>query len=91
MALQPTSRYNEGQFLWVYTVLRRSKQTVFLNTILMLTAPYEVHVVREGDNIQLLASLYFGDPFKWHIIADANPHVFNPWDLRVGDQLRIMR
>jgi hypothetical protein len=91
MTLANDSRYQEGEFLWVTTKERGNKQTVYLDTVMVLTAPYQVHYVREGDNVQILAALYFGDPHKWYVIADANPHVFNPWDLHPGDQLRIMR
>lgn len=91
MTLTQDSRYQEGEFLWVKTAGRGAKQTVYLNTILVLTAPYQVHMHREGDEVQILSSLYFGDPQRWYVIADANPHVFHPWDVTPGTGLRVMR
>ena len=75
MALSSTSRYTEGEFMWVDSD-RGSK--------------YTVYYVREGDNLWNLAAKYYSDPKQWVILADANPHVFNPFiDIRPGTMLRV--
>lgn len=48
------------------------------------------HVVSEEDTIWDLADFYYGDCFKYHIIADANPTlIFNPLELPIGSTLII--
>lgn len=89
MALRSDSRYGESEFLWVTTQGRGAKLTTYLDTITLLTAAYRVHIVREDDTIQMLASLYYGDATKWNVLADANPHLFNPHELTPGDMMRI--
>jgi len=89
MALSSTSRYSEGEYLWVASD-RGSKFTVYLNTLTRLTVAYSIYYVREGDNLWNLAAKFYNDPREWNILADANPHVFNPYvDLRPGTMLRV--
>jgi len=40
-----------------------------------------LHLVRDGDRLDLLAFKYYGDPAKWWQIADANPEFEFPPDL----------
>jgi hypothetical protein len=90
MALSDQSRYTEGQFLWVNTSSRGNKYTVYLNTVVMLTTAYTIHIVREGDTMAIVAAIYYGDTGKWWIIADANPQCFNPYtSLQPGNTLRV--
>jgi nucleoid-associated protein YgaU len=89
MALSSTSRYAEGEFMWVDSD-RGSKYTVYLNTVTRLTVAYTVEYVREGDNLWNMAAKHYSDPKQWAILADANPHVFNPFvDLVPGTMLRV--
>ena len=91
MALSSTSRYTEGEFMWVDSD-RGSKYTVYLNMVTRLTVSYTVYYVREGDNLWNLAAKYYRDPKQWVILADANPHVFNPFiDIRPGTMLRVLQ
>ncbi len=53
------------------------------------TYGHKAHVVQPGDNIDLLANKYYGDPKSWRVIADAND-LDNPMDLRVGRVLDIV-
>ena len=89
MALSSTSRYSEGEYLWVASD-RGNKFTVYLNTVTRLTVAYSIYYVREGDNLWNLAAKFYSDPREWNILADANPHVFNPYvDLHPGTMLRV--
>ena len=91
MALSSTSRYTEGEFMWVDSD-RGSKYTVYLNMVTRLTVSYTVYYVREGDNLWNLAAKYYSDPKQWVILADANPHVVNPFiDIRPGTMLRVLQ
>ena len=53
------------------------------------TYGHKAHVVQPGDNIDLLANKYYGNPKSWRLIADAND-LDNPKDLRVGRVLEIV-
>jgi hypothetical protein len=46
------------------------------------------HVVVQGEQVDLLARLYFGSERLWWRILDANP-VLYPLDLRPGDVLEV--
>jgi hypothetical protein len=39
------------------------------------------HVLRDGDRVDQLAELYYGDPLLWWQICDANPEFLSPWAL----------
>jgi hypothetical protein len=89
MALSSTSRYSEGEYMWVASD-RGSRFTVYLNTLTRLTATYSIYYAREGDTLWNLAAKFYSDPREWNILADANPHVFNPYvDLNPGSMLRV--
>jgi nucleoid-associated protein YgaU len=89
MALGRNSRYTEGEFTWAPSD-RGSKFTVYLNTVTRLTVSYSVYYAREGDMLWNLANRFYDDPREWPILADANPHVFNPFvDIRPGTMLRV--
>lgn len=89
MAMGSTSRYTEGEFLWVASD-RGNRYTVFLNTVTRLTVAYTVTYAREGDTLWNLAAKFYNDPRQWVILADANPHVFNPFvDIKPGSMLRV--
>jgi hypothetical protein len=46
-------------------------------------------LAREGDSLQLLATTLLGDPGRWWELADANPQVRYPFDLKMGDILVV--
>lgn len=50
-----------------------------LRPIPRLTGQF-LHLVREGDRLDLLGVKYYGDPTKWWQIADANPEYQFPAD-----------
>jgi hypothetical protein len=68
----------------------RSHSTVYLLTTLPLPPPPRVQVmVRETDNMPLLAHEALNDPTKWWVLADANPQVRHPFDLRTADVIYL--
>jgi hypothetical protein len=61
-------------------------ETYYLLTTLPLPDPPDVQVmVRETDNVALLAHKALKDPQKWWVVADANPQIRHPLDYRAGD------
>jgi hypothetical protein len=49
-----------------------------------------VHVVKDGDTLQSVAHVTYGDPGRWRLIAEANG-VDNPLHLRRGTALNLPR
>jgi nucleoid-associated protein YgaU len=48
------------------------------------------YVVREGDRLDSIAALFFGDPKKYWLILDANPDELDPLALlTVGRRIQI--
>lgn len=89
MTIRPSSRYAEGEVAWVSTKRRGNVQTVYLNTVTVLTTQYTAAIVRDGDNMAQYAYRAYRDPERWWVIADANPQAFYPLDLIPGMPLRI--
>ena len=48
-----------------------------------------VHVVQESQRIDALATLYYGDPVLWWVIAAVNDVELPPFGLEIGARLRI--
>lgn len=42
------------------------------------------YTIQAEDTMEALAFKYYGDGNKWYVIADANPQVFWPLDIRQG-------
>jgi nucleoid-associated protein YgaU len=47
-----------------------------------------VHVWREGDSLEAVASTLLGDPALWWILADVN-EITDPFVIAVGTRLRV--
>lgn len=60
------------------------------------TLPAEVltssiqHRVLGGDDLQSIATQYYGAPEYWSVLADANPQVFFPGDLDLFEGQTIL-
>lgn len=53
------------------------------------TSELEEYMVKETDTMPLIALRFLGSEDQWWRIADANPHIRYPLDLKMGDVLRI--
>jgi hypothetical protein len=49
-----------------------------------------VHTVVRGENLRKIANIYYGEPNKWKIIADAN-NLRDPRNLKINAKLKIPR
>ena len=62
------------------------RETSYLLTVLPLPDPPEIqYMLKETDNVNLLAHLVLKDPEKWWVVADANPQIRHPLDMKTGD------
>lgn len=66
-----------------------SRDTTYLLTTAYSTPPPKQYMVKETDNIQLLAYRSQRDPTRWWVLANANPHVRYPMDLTMGDMIHL--
>lgn len=51
--------------------------------------PAQEYFVKDGESVQFLALKFLSDAKRWHEIADANPSVWYPLDLSMGDYIHI--
>jgi hypothetical protein len=49
----------------------------------------KIRVVQRGDTLSRIAAEEYHDPSMWRVIADENPEIESPRNLRPGMQLRI--
>jgi len=89
--ISPTSRYVQGETLWVKTKKRGNKQTVYLDTVTVVNRPYMLVLMRETDNMTIVSAKSYNDPQRWWVVADANPQWFYPMDNFPGWSLRVPR
>jgi hypothetical protein len=52
-------------------------------------AASQTYVVKPGDTLWSIAQRFYGDPFKWRVIYDANHEISNPNIIYLGQQLTI--
>ncbi|MCZ6829433.1 MAG: LysM peptidoglycan-binding domain-containing protein [Gammaproteobacteria bacterium] len=52
--------------------------------------PPELYIVKEGDTLWQISSLYLRDPWKWPEIWDVNPQLDNPHLIFPGDRLYLV-
>ena len=52
--------------------------------------PPELYIVKEGDTLWGISSLYLRNPWKWPEIWDVNPQLDNPHLIFPGDQLYLV-
>lgn len=50
---------------------------------------YDVHTVHQGERLDQIAHVVYGDGELWWILARANPEVFYPDEITAGTIIRI--
>jgi hypothetical protein len=81
-AQAPTNFYADSS--GVYSSPNDSQGSVFVGP-----TP-ELHVVRSGDTLWDICSMYFNDPWQWPKIWSFNPQITNPHWIYPGDLVRLL-
>lgn len=55
----------------------------------IVTTKYTTYFIKGGDTLESLAARYLGNQRRFWEIADLNPQIQFPWDLSVGDVIRL--
>lgn len=66
-----------------------SRDTTYLLTTAQGADPPRHYMVKDTDNIQLLAYRHLDDPTRWWVIADANPQIRYPFDFVMGKTIHV--
>jgi hypothetical protein len=67
-----------------------NRETTYMTSTLPGTPlPRQEYYAKEGETMQFLAFKFMSDPNRWHEIADANPSVWFPLDLSMGNYMFI--
>lgn len=66
-----------------------SRDTTYLLTTGTAAPPPRHYMAKETDDFQLLAYRTLQDPTRWWVLANANPHIRYPLDLKMGDALYL--
>lgn len=84
------SRYRRTPTYLIEDETGRNILTGFRRTTILQTFPgTKVHAVVEGETFQDIALKYYHTPEMWYVLADANPQIFYPADLAVGDSVFV--
>lgn len=51
--------------------------------------PINTTMAKVTDRLHLMAKALYNDPGKWWVIADANPQIRHPLDLKAGDVVHL--
>lgn len=70
-------------------VLEVVREATYLVTIPPIPVPETQYMVKDGEDIQHLAGKYMGDPRRWWQIADLNPQVRYPLDVKMADTIYL--
>jgi nucleoid-associated protein YgaU len=85
------SRYETASVLPIADNAGVYHATVIPTRVVLPADDYTVHRVADGDRLDALAFIAYGDAEFWWKIADANPEVWFPDDITPGMLLRIPR
>lgn len=83
------SRYAKGIVAWVDHPTRGRVQVVHLQPLQWTNYPYSQHQVTTADTVESLAHGVYGSAQQYWFIAELNPTIECPDDLRAGDIINI--
>ncbi len=89
MSNDPSSRHNDLPTYLVVLAPGASPLELYQPRAIPFPPRSVVHVVTAADRLDLLANRYFGDPFQFWRIADANPALTPEDVLDPGAQIAI--
>lgn len=85
----PSSRHDAQPTYTVVLAAGESPVELYQPRVIPLPPTSVLHTVGASDRLDLLANRYFGDPFQYWRIADANPALAPEDVLDPGAQLSI--
>lgn len=90
MSIFKGSRYRFGNLIQVIDGTG-SVQAIHTMRVTTVDPPKgsRTYVVEAGDTFEKIAYKEYSDANKWYILADVNPQIFWPLDLRSGDEIYI--
>lgn len=47
------------------------------------------YYAKEGENLPFLGHKVLDNPNRWHLLAELNPHIWYPLDLKPGEFIRV--
>lgn len=65
------------------------RATIFPTRTVAPPTAFTRHRVVQGDRLDVLAETAYADPELWWVIADANPELLDPDDLKPGTVIRV--
>lgn len=88
--MKDDSRYADGKFGKVVDP-RSLVETMYVARRYHVSSitQYFDYTFKDGDRLDIMASMIFGDPSKWHYIMDINPSIDDPFGIQPGTVLRI--
>lgn len=83
-------RFGQPVMVNRYTRRTERRDTAYLYTLYFgNTLPPGTLMNREGQGFQEHAWKALHDPRKWWVVADFNPHIRHPFDLKQGDLINV--
>lgn len=89
MTINSDSRYVNGDVITVPLTDGTHNLAVFATPVNTSGMQVFFRLTVAGDRFDRLANEVLGDPTKWWVLADLNPEVLFPFDLRPGTMIRI--
>lgn len=88
MTVSVDSRYAQSS-IDKLTTTRGLVFTIVSSAQVDFAVVYTSYIWEQGDRIDLLADLHYGNVTKWFLIGDANPEVMDWSDVDPGTIIRI--
>lgn len=88
--INTTSRYINGRFGKVIDP-RSLEETTYVARRYNVDnqVNYFNYTFKDGDRLDLMAAILFGDPSMWYKIMDINPSINDPFSISPGTVIRI--
>jgi hypothetical protein len=83
------SRYEKSSVVPIADTRGRYRATIVPCCQPRVPDSFTLHLVLDGERLDMLAAGSYGDSEMWWRIADANPELFFPDDIPAGTLLRI--
>lgn len=72
-----------------YRMAEDNITAVRVPTVAKPQTKYTTYFVKQSDTLESIAARHLGNQRRFWEIADMNPQIQFPWDIQVGDVLRL--